>query len=85
MQLLVWSCCFLSVSFPDLLNGGFVVPVDLLCLLTFVRKFVDIYGCLVTDAKLVSEQDAESSYGGQNSNQDLGPESLLHGASFYGR
>jgi hypothetical protein len=55
---------FLSVAFTDFLDSRFVVAVDLSCLLSLVRKFVYFYGCLVVGAKLVGEQDAESSDGG---------------------
>ena len=56
----------------DLPNGSFVVPVDLFCLLSFVCLFVGhLPGCLFVDSKLVCEQDAESSYGSQNSDQQL--------------
>src|SRR6202789_3907388 len=80
--LLCWrSGRFLSVAFTDFLNSSLIVAVDLSCLLSLVRKFVYFYGCLVVGAKLVGEQDAESSDAGQNPDQELCPECLLHGAS----
>jgi hypothetical protein len=53
---------FLGIAFADSLNGRFIVAVDLSCSFSLIRKFVNVHGCLVVDAKLVGEKDAESSY-----------------------
>ena len=67
MQLLMWrGGRFLGVSFADFLNGSFVIAVNLLCLLSLIREFVNVHCCLVIATKLVSEQDAKRSYGGQD-------------------
>ncbi|HEY4378723.1 MAG TPA: hypothetical protein VGN01_00140 [Acidobacteriaceae bacterium] len=82
LQLPLWrGSRFLSVSFANLLNGSFVIAVNLLCLLSLVREFVYLYGCLVVGTKLVDEKDTESDYGGQNPDQELRPECLLHRSS----
>jgi len=56
MQLLMWrSGRFLGVSFADFLNGSFVIAVNLLCLLSLVREFVNVHCRLVAAPKLVNE------------------------------
>ena len=56
MQLLMWrSGRFLGVSFADFLNGSFVIAVNLLCLLSLIREFVNVHCRLVAATKLVSE------------------------------
>jgi hypothetical protein len=56
MQLLLWrSGRLLGVSFADFLNGSFVIAVNLLCLLSLIREFVNAHCRLVAATKLVSE------------------------------
>jgi hypothetical protein len=71
-SLLFASCrrC-LCVPLADLLNCGFVVPVDLFGFLSFRRDLAGRGTRLLTDVKLMNEKGSESGNGCKNPDQQL--------------
>jgi hypothetical protein len=83
-RLLVWSRGrFLCIALTNLLNGRFIVAIDLRCLFTFGCG-LSCGGCrFFAYLKLVGQDSTYYGKSGKNPDQELCSQSLLHGRSLF--
>src|ERR1700678_831216 len=80
-RLLVWSRVrFLCIAFTDLLDSRFIVAINLFCFFAFGCG-LGCGGCrFLAYLKLVGQDSTNHGKSGENPDQELCSQSLLHGA-----
>jgi len=79
--LFVSGVSFLCIAFAYLLDGGFIVAIDLRCFFAFRCGLGCRCGSFFAELKLMGKNDADRSESGENPDQELRSEILLNGGS----